>query len=292
MKTHIHKPGKPLSLKEVPTKYQGEVLDEEAAKKLLKEDRKALRKLQEKLYAHKRYSYLLIFQAMDAAGKDSTIKHVMRGVNPQGCMVHSFKAPSTEEKAHDFLWRCQVRLPRKGMIGIFNRSYYEEVLVTRVHPEFILGQSIPGIKSVDDIKPEFWENRFHAINAFEKKLVNSGTIILKFFLHVSKDEQAKRFLDRINRPEKNWKFSSRDLVERGHWEDYQYSYQEAIQKTSTDWAPWHIIPADEKWYMQHAVADIFSDSLKALPIDFPKLSPEEIDRLTAAKIQLMKELNN
>jgi PPK2 family polyphosphate:nucleotide phosphotransferase len=239
------KPGKKLELKKFDTKYTAMFKDKEDASQMLEDDIKRLSELQDMLFAMNRYSLLIVFQAMDAAGKDGTIKHVMSGVNPQGCQVTSFKQPSTEELEHDYLWRVNKALPKRGMISIFNRSHYEEVLVTRVHPEYILNQNIPGIDSVDKIDKSFWKSRYEVINNFEKQISENGTVILKFFLHVSKDEQKKRFLSRIEEPEKNWKFSAGDVKERKFWKDYMEAYEDAINATSTSYAPWYVIPADK-----------------------------------------------
>jgi PPK2 family polyphosphate:nucleotide phosphotransferase len=219
------KPGHKISLKDYDTAYTCNFSDKEDAAEMLEKDIIRISELQDMLYASKTYSLLIIFQALDAAGKDSTIKHVMTGINPQGCTVTSFKQPSAEELEHDFLWRINKAMPGRGMISIFNRSHYEEVLVTRVHPEYILKQNIPGIKSLQDIDSKFWKKRYKMINNFEKMAYENGTVILKFFLYVSKDEQKKRFLERIERPEKNWKFSVRDVYERAFWDDYIHAYE-------------------------------------------------------------------
>ncbi len=243
------------------------------------------------LYAYNKYSLLIIFQAMDAVGKDGTIKHVMSGVNPQGCVVTSFKQPSTEELEHDYLWRVNKALPRRGMISIFNRSHYEEVIVTRVHPEYILYQNIPGINSIDKIDSSFWMKRYESINDFEKHTADSGTVILKFFLHVSKDEQKERFLARIEEPEKNWKFSAKDVKERQFWESYMEAYEDAINNTSTDYAPWYVIPADRKWFMRAAVGDIIVGTLEELNLSYPKVSDIEKAELNKVKNIILKEDN-
>jgi len=222
---------------------------------------------------------------MDAAGKDSTIKHVMSGINPQGCQVFSFKQPSTEELDHDYLWRSFKALPERGRIGIFNRSYYEEVLVVRVHPELLTRQQLPPQAKEKHI----WKQRFEEINNFEKYLVNNGIIVLKFFLNVSKDEQKSRFLERIERPEKNWKFSVSDVKERGYWDDYMKAYGEAMTATSTDWAPWHIIPADHKWFTRLAVAYFIDEKLRSLNLAYPEVEPNHLQRLQDAKVLLEQE---
>ncbi len=281
------KPGTKVNLKEYDTKYTGGFRSKEDAQEMLQKDIQRLSELQDMLYAMNKYSLLIVFQAMDAAGKDGTIKHVMSGVNPQGCEVASFKQPSHLELAHDFLWRVNMELPKKGMIKIFNRSHYEEVLVTRVHPEFILGQNIPGIRTIDDISKDFWKQRFDAINSFEENIYESGTIILKFFLNVSKDEQKERFLARIDEPSKNWKFSAGDVKEREFWDKYMKAFEDAISSTSTDHAPWYIIPADRKWFMRAAVGDIIVGTLEKLNLAYPKLTEKELSELQEAKTNIL-----
>jgi PPK2 family polyphosphate:nucleotide phosphotransferase len=244
-----------------------------------------LRELQDRLYAQDRWAVLLIFQAMDAAGKDSTIEHVMSGVNPQGTQVFSFKAPSAMELDHDFLWRTSCSLPERGRIGIFNRSYYEEVLVVRVHPGILAAQKLPAELVSDDI----WNQRFEDINAFERYLCRNGTLILKFFLHVSREEQRKRFLARLDDPDKNWKFALGDVKEREHWDTYMAAYQDMIGATSTGHAPWHVIPADHKWFMRMAVADVIVEGLEGLKLQYPEVDEEKKKELQAARDLLMKE---
>jgi PPK2 family polyphosphate:nucleotide phosphotransferase len=239
--------------------------------------------LQDKLYAQNTYGILIIFQAMDAAGKDSTIKHVMSGINPQGCQVYSFKTPSPEELDHDYLWRYARVLPERGRIGIFNRSYYEEVLIARVHPAILANQQLPHRPKGDRI----WAQRFQEMNQFEDYLTNNGIIILKFFLHLSKDEQKKRFLKRIDTPERNWKFSMSDIEERQYWDDYQHAYEDMFNHTSTEAAPWHIVPADRKWYTRLAVAEIINARLLELGLDYPTVSDEQKAALQAARTQLI-----
>jgi PPK2 family polyphosphate:nucleotide phosphotransferase len=242
-----------------------------------------MQELQDVLYADNTQSLLLIFQAMDGAGKDSTIEHVMSGINPQGCQVYSFKQPSVEELDHDFLWRTTKCLPERGRIGIFNRSYYEEVLVVKVHPDIVLRQKLPGIDTRDKITDDFWTKRYESINDLEKHLVRNGTTILKFFLHISKEEQEDRFLKRINEPHKNWKFSLGDLGERDFWNDYQEAYETMIRETSTPNAPWYIIPADKKWYMRLAVAEVILQRVKNMGLKYPVLSDRQIADLEKAK---------
>ena len=240
---------------------------------------------QDVLYAGGTYAVLLVFQALDAAGKDGTIKHVMSGVNPQGCEVTSFKAPSHEELDHDYLWRSARRLPQRGRIGIFNRSYYEEVLVVRVHPDLLAQQRLPPLRKGESI----WRRRFEEINCFERHLVSNGTIILKFFLNVSKSEQKSRFLKRIEQKEKNWKFSAADIRERQYWDDYMGAYEEMFNRTSTEWAPWFIIPADHKWFTRLCVSEIIVATLKSLGLKYPKVSEEELAQLQKAKAELLDE---
>jgi PPK2 family polyphosphate:nucleotide phosphotransferase len=237
---------------------------------------------QEKLYAQDRWAVLLVFQAMDAAGKDGVIKHVMSGVNPQGCEVHSFKAPSAEELDHDYLWRASTRLPERGRIGIFNRSYYEEVLVVRVHPPILASQRLPPALVTKDI----WKHRYEDINAFERYLSRNGVAIRKFFLHLSKEEQKRRFLERLEEPEKNWKFSSADAKERELWDDYAEAYEQMIRHTSTEEAPWYVVPADHKWFTRLAVAAAVVETLESLKLAFPKVDSARKKELEAARMVL------
>jgi len=255
------------------------------AKELLEAGVDALAELQDRLYAQDRWAFLLILQAMDAAGKDGAIRHVMSGVNPQGCQVASFKAPSAEELDHDYLWRCQRQLPERGRIGIFNRSYYEEVLVVRVHPGILAGQKLPR----ELVDGGIWERRFRQIRDHERHLVENGTVVRKVFLHLSKEEQRERFLDRIDEPEKNWKFSARDVAERERWDDYQRAYEEAIRATATPQAPWFVVPADSKWYSRVVVASIVAEALDGLGLEYPKLPDDERKQLAAARDRLVAE---
>ena len=255
------------------------------AKELLQGGVELLAEQQDKLYAQNQWSILLIFQAMDAAGKDGAIKHVMSGVNPQGCQVHSFKAPSAEELDHDFLWRCGTRLPERGRIGIFNRSYYEEVLVVRVHPELLEKQHLPE----QLVGKGIWSRRLKDIRRFERFLNRNGTIVRKFFLHVSREEQRRRFLERLERPEKNWKFSAADVRERGHWDAYMGAYEEAIRATSTPESPWFVGPADNKWYTRLVVAAAIVDALASLKLEYPRLSEQAKNELAIAREQLLRE---
>jgi PPK2 family polyphosphate:nucleotide phosphotransferase len=245
--------------------------------------------MQDKLYAEGKKSILLIFQAMDAAGKDSTVKHIMTGLNPQGVKVTSFKVPTKLEQSHDYLWRHYVALPAAGEIGIFNRSHYENVLVTRVHPEYILSESLSEIENVKQINQKFWNKRFDQINNFEKHLSDNGTLILKFFLHVSKKEQKRRFIERIDDPSKNWKFAVGDLKERAHWKDYRQAYEDMLSNTSTKNAPWFVIPADDKWFMRLIVGKIILSEFEKLKLRYPTVSLEQKEALEQAKIELLKE---
>jgi PPK2 family polyphosphate:nucleotide phosphotransferase len=281
----IVKPGKKFRLKSRDTADTKPFKEKKQALEKLENDLEKLRRLQDVLYADDSHSLLIILQAMDAAGKDGVIKHVMSGVNPQGCQVYSFKAPSSDEIDHTYLWRCMKKLPRRGNIGIFNRSYYEEVLITKVHPEVLNFQRIPGKKG----GKQFWEDRYEDINDFEKHLVRNGVHVLKFFLNVSRSEQKKRFLARIDREEKNWKFSSSDIKERSFWNDYAKAYEEAIGKTSTAHAPWHVIPADNKWFSRLCIANIIVQKLESLKLEYPKLPKQERDRLIEARKSLMDE---
>lgn len=278
-------PGTNVAINAFDPGFTGDFTSKDEAREKHAKDIERLAELQDVLYAHNRYALLLIFQAMDAAGKDSVIKHVMSGVNPQGCQVFSFKAPSQEELDHDFLWRTTKALPERGRIGIFNRSYYEEVLVVRVHPEILNGQNIPD----EERNEKIWRHRFEDINSFERYLTRNGTVILKFFLNVSKKEQKERFLERIERPEKNWKFSFGDVKERARWDDYMHAYEEMLHHTSTAWAPWYVIPADRKWFTRAAVADIIVDKLKSLNLKYPDVSEEHKQELLKAKEMLEGE---
>ncbi len=255
------------------------------AAKLVSEGVARLARLQEKLYAHNRWAVLLIFQAMDAAGKDSTIKHVMSGVNPQGCQVHAFKRPSEEELDHDFLWRTTKALPERGRIGLFNRSYYEETLVVRVHPRILDAQRLPAGLVDDDV----WEGRFESIREFEEHLARNGTLIVKFFLHLSREEQKERLIARIDEPDKNWKFEAGDLVERARWDDYMAAYEAMIRATARKRAPWYVIPADDKPFMRMAVVAAIVRELEKLDLAFPEIEPEQRAKLLAAKRQLLAE---
>lgn len=292
LKSLLVKPGKNIKLKDFDTEYKGKLLNKEDSELLLENGRKHLAEVQDELYAHNRYSVLIIFQAMDAAGKDGAVKHIMSGFNPLGVKVYSFKAPNSAELDHDYFWRHQLALPARGEIAIHNRSHYENVLATRVHPEWILNEHIPGVESVKKIDDKFWEQRYKQIRRFEKNLADNGTIILKFFLHVSKKEQKKRFLERIDDPSKNWKFSLSDLKERAFWDDYQRAYEKALSATSTDYAPWFVIPADDKWFSRLAIAAIITRQFAKLEIKYPTVSQAQKEELQKAKLQLMSEKEN
>jgi PPK2 family polyphosphate:nucleotide phosphotransferase len=257
--------------------------DKPRAKQALAMGIEALAELQDRLYAQDCWAVLLIFQAMDAAGKDGTIKHVMSGVNPQGCEVFSFKAPSAEDLDHDFLWRCMKRLPERGRIGIFNRSYYEETLIVRVHQELLEKQKLPP----QLITKAIWADRYQDIRNFERYLTRSGVVIRKFFLHVSKAEQKKRFLERLENPEKNWKFSVNDIKERAFWKQYQKAYEDTIRNTATEHAPWYVVPADNKWFTRVVVAAVVVETLGSLDLQYPKVSKEQRKELSAAKQGLL-----
>lgn len=274
-----------FTLADAPTAPPDDAPDRKANEKALKKARKKLRDLQRELYADDRYSVLLLFQAMDAAGKDGTIRHVLRGVNPAGCQVTSFKQPSAEELDHDYLWRITRALPQRGRIGVFNRSHYEEVLVVRVHPGILANQRLPKADQAT-----IWDERLANIAAFEQHLAHEGTVIVKFFLHLSKEEQARRFLARIDEPEKNWKFSPGDVRERGHWDAYQHAYQEALRATSRPWAPWFAVPADDKRYMRRVVAEIVQDTMQRLPIAYPQLPEAERVEMARLRVGLVGEV--
>jgi PPK2 family polyphosphate:nucleotide phosphotransferase len=277
--------GKKFRLKDYDPADTAKLHSQERAGELLAKGIARMAELQDKLYAQNRWGLLLIFQAMDAAGKDGVIKHVMSGVNPQGCQVYSFKTPSTEELNHDYLWRNVKCLPERGRIGIFNRSYYEEVLVVRVHPELLANEKMPPALVTKSI----WEDRFQDICGWERYLSHNGFVIRKFFLNVSKKEQKKRFLDRLQQPEKNWKFSAADLHERERWDDYMNAYEDLIAKTATPHAPWFVIPADNKWFTRLAVAAAIVDTLEDLDLSYPKLDPQKEKELEAAKKALLRK---
>jgi PPK2 family polyphosphate:nucleotide phosphotransferase len=277
--------GKNFRLKDFNPGSTGKLSSKEHAEVLLEKSVVRMAELQDKLYAQDKWAVLLIFQGMDAAGKDSAIKHVMSGLNPQGCEVSSFKAPNNEELDHDYLWRCARRLPDRGRIGVFNRSYYEETLVVRVHPELLARQKLPP----ELVSKNIWEERFEDIGNFERYLTRNGVLIRKFFLHVSKKEQKKRFLERLEHPEKNWKFSAADIAERQFWKDYMKAYEDTIRHTATKRAPWYVVPADNKWFTRVVVAATIVDALWSLDLHFPKIDAARRKELAAARQKLLKE---
>lgn len=280
------KEGEKLDLKKHQTDFTGEYSDKKEAAADLEKNVRRLAELQDVLYAQNIHALLIIFQAMDAAGKDGAIKHVMSGINPQGCHVTSFKTPSAEELDHDYLWRSMKELPPRGKIGIFNRSYYEEVLIVRVHPEILARQQLPAnIKNDKNI----WKKRFEDMRNFESYLTNNSIHVLKFFLHVSKEEQKQRFLDRINEPEKNWKFSAQDAKEREFFDDYMKYYEEALSATSTKDAPWFVVPADKKWFTRVAVSEIIAHKLESLDLQYPQVTERQLEELKNAKKILENE---
>jgi PPK2 family polyphosphate:nucleotide phosphotransferase len=267
-------------------------MDKEESREILRENKVALNELQEQLFSSRKGSVTFVFQAMDAAGKDSTIKAVFSGMNPQGFIVTGFKQPTKHELAHDYLWRVNKHLPPKGRIGVFNRSHYEEVLVCKVHPEYVVSQGIPGIRSVSDVDEAFWNTRYAQINNFEKHLADNGHRMVKFFLNVSLDEQKERFLSRMEEPHKHWKFSLGDLKERQHWHSYMDAYSKAISTTSTDYAPWHVIPADDKDYMRAAVSKVIRSTMEDMKLSFPKVDASDMLDIAAARVILEEEKLN
>ncbi|MCM0217672.1 polyphosphate kinase 2 family protein [Bacteroides fragilis] len=288
LKRLLATPGAEHTVSEFDTHFTGDLTKQEAGA-LLAEDIEKLSALQGKLYAQDRYSVLVIFQAMDAAGKDGTIKHVMSGINPQGCQVYSFKQPSAEELDHDYLWRINRCLPERGRIGIFNRSQYEDVLIAKVHPEIILSNKLPGVTSLEDVTPKFWKKRYRQINDYERYLTENGTIVIKFFLNVSKDEQKRRFLARLEDEAKNWKFSTSDLKERSYWDDYMKAYSDMLTHTSTEDAPWYVIPADNKWFMRYAVGRILCERMGELDLHYPEMPVEALHKIDDFKKALLDE---
>lgn len=284
IKQYLVKGKKQFHLSGLTTEPNKKHLDKKIAEQIVDVNRKKMSELQDKLYAHDKYSILLIFQGMDASGKDGAIKHVMSGLNPQGTQVFSFKQPSAEELDHDYLWRINKSLPERGRIGIFNRSHYEEVLVIRVH-DLIAKQKLP----LEFITEDIWQKRFRQIRDFEKYLYENGTIIIKFYLHISKDEQKRRFLERLDNPAKNWKFSESDLKERSYWDNYQDCFSEALRETSTDYSPWYVIPADKKWFARYLMSEIITQTMEKLDIDYPKLSEEQLAKLQVYKDALLNE---
>lgn len=281
--------GKDFKLKNYKTDSGEKQPADKVLEAMLTEDNEEIGKWQQRLFAENKQSLLIILQGMDSAGKDSFIKHIMRGANPQGLMVHSFKHPSGQEQAHDYLWRHYIYLPEQGQISIFNRSHYENVLISKVHPEIVLSERLPGIDKLSKVDKKFWKERYAQINTFEEVLTQNGTQILKFFLHLSKDEQRKRFLERIENKEKHWKFSSADIQERSFWADYQQAYEEAIIHTSSKKVPWYILPADDKWHTHLAGGAIILDKLREMNPQFPPVTKEESELMRKAKAKLEKE---
>src|SRR6202000_553945 len=282
------KKGKGFSLKDYDPAYSADYKKEDADE-ILKGIVDQIIELQPKFYADRRYALLVLFQAMDAAGKDSAIAHTLSGLNPQGCQVFSFKQPSAEEYEHDFLWRHYKALPESGRIGIHNRSHYENVLITKVHPELLLKENLPVVNSLKKLGKEFWEHRYHSIREFERHLHRNGTVIIKFFLHVSKEEQKQRFLKRIDDPAKNWKFSPSDVTERKYWDEYMKAYEKAISETATPENPWYVIPADKKWFTRIAVSKIILNTIEELQLKYPVLPKSEKEQLPQIKEMLEKE---
>lgn len=281
--------GNDFKIKQAPTFVQDSSDELKKIKKQIKKNLKHIREAQKMMYARRRYSVLVVFQAMDAAGKDSMIAHILSGVNPVGFKVANFKQPTSQELRHDYLWRINKELPMRGNIGVFNRSYYEDVLVSRVHPEIILNSNLPGIDSLTDVDDHFFEKRYQDIRDYEKYLTRNSYVVLKFFLHVSKEEQKRRFLARIDIPEKNWKFSAADIRERQYWDKYQKAYEKAINATATKDNPWYVVPADDKWYSRLIVSDILTKRIEELPLAYPTLSPAEQAKLTTARQELLNE---
>lgn len=278
-----------LILKRAPTKVKDSADELDKIKEQIEENLRHIRHAQKMMYARHKYGILVVFQAMDAAGKDSMIAHIFSGVNPVGFKIANFKQPTSAELRHDYLWRINKELPSRGEIGVFNRSYYEDVLVSRVHPEIILNANLPEVDSLSDVNDHFFKGRYQDIRDYEKYLSRNGFVIFKFFLHISKEEQKKRFLRRINLPKKHWKFSSADIRERQYWDKYQKAYEKAINATATKKNPWYVVPADDKWYSRLIVSDILTKEIEKLPLAYPVLSPDEAARLDTAKEELLNE---
>lgn len=281
--------GDDFDIKKAPTKVKDSADELEKIKKQIDENLHHIRHAQKMMYARHKYGILVVFQALDAAGKDSMIAHIFSGVDPIGFKVANFKQPTSTDLRHDYLWRINKELPSRGEIGVFNRSYYEDVLVSRVHPEIILNANLPGIDSLSDVDSHFFKERYQDISDYERYLSRNGFVIFKFFLHISKEEQKKRFLRRINLPKKHWKFSSSDIRERQYWDQYQKAYEKAINATATKKNPWYVVPADDKWYSRLIVSDILTKEIEKLPLAYPKLSPEETAKLDSAKEELLNE---
>ncbi|MTI31284.1 polyphosphate kinase 2 family protein [Xanthovirga aplysinae] len=280
---------KQFTLSDYPTSFTGIYKSKNEASSDLKKNTKRLAELQYRLFASNKYAVLIILQAMDAAGKDGVIRHVMSGINPQGCIVHSFKHPEKSELARNYLWRHVIALPEKGMISIFNRSHYENVLICKVHPELVLNERIPGYEKLTSIDQKFWHQRYQQINRFEGFVHDMGTIVLKFFLNISKKEQKRRFLGRLNNLEKQWKFSFSDIRERNYWDDYMQAYQQLIRKTSTSHAPWYVIPADHKWFTRVTISQIIIETLEKLDLRLPKLGSDQQSILDLGRTKLEDE---
>lgn len=278
-----------FKIDEAPTFVKSSVDDLDNIKLQIEDNLRRIRRAQKKMYARRKYGVLVVFQALDAAGKDSMIAHIFSGVNPVGFKVANFKQPTSNELRHDFLWRINKQLPSRGEIGVFNRSYYEDVLVSRVHPEIILNANLPGVETLADVNKGFWDGRYQDICDYEKYLSRNGFVILKFFLHMSKREQKNRFLRRINIPKKNWKFSAADIHERQYWDKYQTVYEKAINKTATKQNPWYVIPADDKWYSRLIVSDILTKRIEELPLAYPELPADKRAELAQAKQELENE---
>lgn len=283
------KPGTKVSLKDHPPSYANKAVTKEKAQRLMEEGVKGLQEMQDKLYSHNEHSVLIVIQAMDAAGKDSLVKHVLGSLNPSGVMVVPFKAPNDKELEHDYLWRHNIALPGRGEIGIFVRSHYENVLVTRVHPEYVLNERIPGIDKVEKVNKEFFRTRFRQINDWEKYLTENGTSIIKIFLHSSKDDQKKQFMERIEDATKNWKFSMADMKERSYWDQYMEAYEDMLSHTSTEWAPWYVVPANDRWFARIAAGGIIYREFEKLKLTYPVVTDEQKLKLEEAKQQLLSE---
>lgn len=289
MDEFIYKPEGKIRIENLSAHGRSHELEKQAIKEVLKKNSKEIAIMQEKMYACDKWAMLIILQAMDAAGKDGVIRTVLKGINPMGCQVKSFRTPSQEELDHDFLWRCSKALPGRGNIGIFNRSYYEDVLVSKVHRSILEKTRIPALPCDEKEEKKFWLSRYQDINNFENHLINNGTLVLKIFLNISKEEQRKRFLNRINDPDKNWKFSSTDLLERKHWNKYMKAYQDMLENTSTEIAPWHVVPADSKWFSRLVVSNLICEKLKSLNLDFPEISEDKKLKLEESRKLLENE---
>lgn len=284
-------PNQDFKLSKIATRINYGKLKKQSLKNKLEKDLERISKIQTKLFAEDRQSLLIIFQGMDSAGKDSVIKHIMRGVNPQGVSVTSFKHPTGVELEHDYFWRHEQKMPEHGEIAIFNRSHYENVLISKVHPEIVLSERLPGVTKVEEVNKLFWKIRYGQINEFEKRNIQNGTYIIKIFLHLSKNEQCKRFLNRLENKEKHWKFSSSDITERNYWTNYQNAYEQAIKQTSTKMAPWYIVPADDKLYAHYITSKIILETLKELNPSFPPINKKEKELMKKEKRKLMSECN-